>query len=225
MFCSRSVHHELEINFILPDATSKCLIQQVILSLFSLSRPECHCDSPQPYHSSPIRIIKPWKHLIFLRLWRSHEGLLRSFLYYMDHAHHLFCLCIGFSEAKAGEILGRLHFNWICPPFGGSLHVIFILIRPIIFNAYDYNNNYCWFREDTTSLGFWLRMGYYFIPLWILFIANMAFALSTHWYLKTIQLSEDVLRVFNRLILFPFILFFTGIIATVDVIYTYSTKD
>ncbi len=104
------------------------------------------------------------------------------------------------------------------------MHVIVASHSPIIFRAYDFNDYYCWFREDTTSLGFWLRMGYFFIPIWVFFAANMGLALSTHRYLKKIQLPEDVMKIFNRIILFPFIIFFTGIIATVDAIYTYSTK-
>lgn len=53
----------------------------------------------------------------------------------------------------------------------------------------------------------------------------MALALATYRELVKMELSGDVLKIFKRILLFPLIIFVTGIFATADLIYSYSTKS
>ncbi len=66
-----------------------------------------------------------------------------------------------------------------------------------------------------------LRLGYYFIPLWVFFFINMTLSILTYIKLKHLGLPEQILNNFKKIVLFPLILFFTGIFGTVDLIYNY----
>lgn len=93
--------------------------------------------------------------------------------------------------------------------------------RPAIFNVYQFQNYYCWFGPDESTTGFWLRMGYFFIPLWILFIANMTLSLLTYQKLKDLGIDRSKLNIFKRIVLFPLILFVCGLFATISIISGY----
>lgn len=56
------------------------------------------------------------------------------------------------------------------------------MYRPAFFNQYGYVQYFCWFSNTGTQ--FWLKMGYYFIPLWVLFIFNLTLAVKTYYSLK-----------------------------------------
>ena len=62
-------------------------------------------------------------------------------------------------------------------------------------------------------------MGFFFIPLWILFIINFILSQITYRTLKSLELEPRQLTIFKRLMLFPFIMVITGAFATADTIY------
>ena len=92
------------------------------------------------------------------------------------------------------------------------------------FNAYTFDEYYCWFDSPFSSLGFGLRLGYFIVPLWTLFIVNMVLASLTYSKLREIQVPDNFLRIFQRLLLFPFIIFFTGAFVTADIIYDFAAQ-
>lgn len=68
-------------------------------------------------------------------------------------------------------------------------------------------------------------MGYFFIPLWILFIVNFVLSQITYRTLKNLEIEERQLTIFKRLMLFPFIMVITGVFATADTIYFYLAQS
>ena len=66
-------------------------------------------------------------------------------------------------------------------------------------------------------------MGFFYIPLWVAFIVNLVLSIITYRKLIRLGLDERDLIIFKRLMLFPFILFITGIFATVNSVYVYLT--
>lgn len=97
-------------------------------------------------------------------------------------------------------------------------------ISPIFFNAYQFDDYSCWFSTDESALGFWLRMGYFFIPLWILFIANLFLSVLTYRIFIKMEMQRENLRSLKKLMLFPFILFITGAFATASTLDTYINQ-
>ena len=64
-------------------------------------------------------------------------------------------------------------------------------------------------------------MGFFFIPLWILFLLNLVLSQITYRTLKKLEIEPRQLIIFKRLMLFPFIMLLTGAFATADTIYFY----
>lgn len=93
-------------------------------------------------------------------------------------------------------------------------------LRPIFLNLYGYDQYFCWFAADRVT-EFWLKMGYFFIPLWVLFIFNLTLSQVTYRNLKKLELDPRQLMIFKRLMLFPFIMLVTGLFATADIIANY----
>lgn len=69
-------------------------------------------------------------------------------------------------------------------PIAAACMYKFIYCRPIFFNAYEFDTYSCWFKSDYIPIGFWLRMIFFFIPLWVLFIINMTLTGLTYKELK-----------------------------------------
>lgn len=68
-------------------------------------------------------------------------------------------------------------------------------------------------------------MGFFFIPLWILFIVNFVLSQITYRTLKNLGVESRQLTIFKRLMLFPFIMVVTGAFATADTIYLQVTNS
>lgn len=90
---------------------------------------------------------------------------------------------------------------------------------------YGPNVYYCWFSADSPAVQFYLKIGYFFAPLWLLFIVNVSCAAKTYQTLRKLGLGSRELSIFKRLLLFPFILLVTGIFATIDIIYIFANDS
>lgn len=80
--------------------------------------------------------------------------------------------------------------DFFCDSFSGRLYVKEFLFRPAIFQLYGYVQYFCWFSSEQNDSWeiFWLKMGYFFIPLWVLFFLNLGLSIKTYLELKRIEL-------------------------------------
>jgi hypothetical protein len=78
-------------------------------------------------------------------------------------------------------------------------------------------------NSDNATEQFWLKMAYFYIPLWVFFVVNLVLSQITYRKLKGLGLSDRDLTIFKRLMLFPLIMFFTGFFSTIDQIYVFVT--
>lgn len=95
------------------------------------------------------------------------------------------------------------------------------LLRPAFFDNYGFVSYFCWFvpgNSNDSNVAFWLKMGFFYFPLWIFFVINLTLSVITYYKLKRIELEPRLLTIFKRLMLFPFIMFITGFFATADLI-------
>lgn len=128
----------------------------------------------------------------------------------------LSCVIIPWSRSKDFTYCWLIYCHWL--PHVCRTYLIF---SPAFFNLYGYDQYFCWFASENPTVDFWLKMGFFFIPLWVLFFFNLICSQITYRTLKRLELEPRQLTIFKRLMLFPFIMLITGFFATVDTIYFY----
>jgi hypothetical protein len=63
-----------------------------------------------------------------------------------------------------------------------------MLGRPIFFDNYGLDVYFCWFSAESRNIQFFLKLGYFFAPLWILFFLESFWAYKTFDRLKKLGL-------------------------------------
>lgn len=80
----------------------------------------------------------------------------------------------------------HLHPGRLCLAVCPGRHVSFgYKGRPAALGLYGYVQYFCWFNTGQATT-FWLKMGFFFIPLWVFFILNLSLSVKTYLSLKKI---------------------------------------
>lgn len=164
---------------------------------------------------------RPAVFLSLLHIRISHQNCLRSVLHPLDIDNNVLHLCNSGAWLYSGEAVTVLPRRGLPAAHFAGYSVSGCLVSPIFLGDYGYNVYFCWFDSESASEQFWLKIGYFFCPLWIFFFLEIYWAYGAYQKLKQVGLEGRELSIFKKILLFPIILVITGAFATADLIYIY----
>jgi hypothetical protein len=102
----------------------------------------------------------------------------------LDEHHHLLLVRVSSAQGDAGEAVTVLPVGGLPAAAAAVPRVPPPLCSPIFLDLYGYNIYFCWFDTNSAWIQFGLKVGYFFGPLWILFLLEIYWSAKTYARLK-----------------------------------------